>query len=95
MEEYVGYILAIASVPPDSLKPVYPVLHTDPMDERVAPHLKGYGGEGPVHIGNDAVTNRSMMPMAASFWRRRRCSLTAGCRGLATKRCFDGLNRLE
>src|SRR5215469_15555704 len=55
MEEFISYTLGIAANRDDALRPVYSVVPTDPMDERIAPHLAGYQGDGPVRIGNAAV----------------------------------------
>ncbi len=53
MENFISFILGIASE--DVLRPVYSVVPSDPMDETIAPHLKGYRNDGPVRIGNAAV----------------------------------------
>ena len=55
MEDFIFFIINIASGEPDSLRPVYSVVPTDPMEEWEAPHLKGYRGDGPVRIGNAAA----------------------------------------
>jgi GH15 family glucan-1,4-alpha-glucosidase len=55
MEDFISFILSIASAHTDSLKPVYPVVPTDPMQEWIAPALKGYGNDGPVRVGNQAA----------------------------------------
>jgi GH15 family glucan-1,4-alpha-glucosidase len=55
MEDFISFILGIAANHTEPLRPVYPVVPTDPMDERIAPHLQGYLGDGPVRIGNAAV----------------------------------------
>src|SRR5437764_5895628 len=55
MEDFISYTLSIASNPNEVLKPVYSVVPIDPMEERVAPNLKGYRGDGPVRIGNAAA----------------------------------------
>jgi GH15 family glucan-1,4-alpha-glucosidase len=55
MEDFISFILGIASAHTDSLRPVYSIVPTDPMDEQIAPRLKGYGGDGPVRIGNAAA----------------------------------------
>lgn len=55
MEEFNSYILTIASGASERLRPVYGVVWTDPMEERVAPMLKGYCGDGPVRVGNAAA----------------------------------------
>ena len=53
MEGFISFILGIASE--DRLRPVYGVVPTDALDEKIAPDLAGYRGDGPVRIGNDAV----------------------------------------
>lgn len=55
MEEFIAYTLGIAANRDDPLRPVYSVVPTDPMEERIAPHLAGYRGDGPVRIGNAAA----------------------------------------
>ncbi len=55
MEDFISFILGIASNPDETLRPVYSVVPTDPMDEKIAERLKGYRGDGPVRIGNAAV----------------------------------------
>ena len=42
MEGFISFILGIASE--DKLRPVYGVVPTDPLDERIAPNLAGYRG---------------------------------------------------
>ena len=54
MEDFISFILSIASE--ENVRPVYSVVHSDPMDEQVAEHLAGYRGDGPVRIGNGAVS---------------------------------------
>ncbi len=51
--DYVTNIIAMERGP--DLKPVYAVLPEMTLEERVAPQLAGYRGNGPVRIGNDAV----------------------------------------
>jgi GH15 family glucan-1,4-alpha-glucosidase len=53
MEGFISFILGIASE--NQLRPVYRVVPTDPMDEMVAPNLKGYRNDGPVRVGNAAA----------------------------------------
>ena len=53
MEDFISFILGIASE--DVVRPVYSIVATDRMDEKVATHLGGYRGDGPVRIGNAAV----------------------------------------
>lgn len=54
MEDFILYILNLVSEEAESIRPVYSVVQTDPMDERIAQDLKGYRGDGPVRIGNAA-----------------------------------------
>lgn len=54
MQDFIGYILGIAAEDIAELKPVYGVVPNEELGERVAPHLKGYQGQGPVRIGNQA-----------------------------------------
>jgi GH15 family glucan-1,4-alpha-glucosidase len=56
MEDFISFILGIAANHTDTLRPVYSIVPTDPMDEWIAPKLKGYGGDGPVRIGNAAAS---------------------------------------
>jgi GH15 family glucan-1,4-alpha-glucosidase len=53
MEHFISFILGIASEP--NVRPVYSVVPSDAMDERIAPHLDGYRNDGPVRVGNAAV----------------------------------------
>jgi GH15 family glucan-1,4-alpha-glucosidase len=55
MEDFISYILTIASGPSEKLRPVYSVVSSDPMDERIEPGLRGYRGDGPVRVGNEAA----------------------------------------
>jgi GH15 family glucan-1,4-alpha-glucosidase len=55
MEDFITFILGIAANNEDALRPVYSIVPTDPMDERIADNLDGYRGDGPVRIGNAAV----------------------------------------
>jgi GH15 family glucan-1,4-alpha-glucosidase len=55
MEDFISFILGIAANHREALHPVYPIVPTDPMDEHIAEHLKGYRGDGPVRVGNAAV----------------------------------------
>jgi GH15 family glucan-1,4-alpha-glucosidase len=55
MEDFISFTLGIAANPDEVLKPVYSVVPIDPMEERVAPKLKGYRGDGPVRVGNAAA----------------------------------------
>src|SRR6516162_5403036 len=53
MEDFITFILGIASE--KVVRPVYSIVPSDPMEEEIADNLKGYGGDGPVRIGNAAV----------------------------------------
>ena len=55
MEEFISFTLSIASKPDQELRPVYSVVPTTTIEERIAPDLEGYRGDGPVRIGNAAV----------------------------------------
>ena len=55
MEEFISFTLSIASKPDQELRPLYSVVPTTPIEERIAPDLEGYRGDGPVRIGNAAV----------------------------------------
>src|SRR5258708_8769608 len=55
MEDFIAFTLSIASNPTEQMRPVYGVVPIDPMDEKTAPSLKGYRGDGPVRIGNAAA----------------------------------------
>ena len=53
MEGFISFILGIAT--DDPLRPVYSVVPSEPMDEWIAPDLKGYDNDGPVRVGNAAA----------------------------------------
>jgi GH15 family glucan-1,4-alpha-glucosidase len=55
MESYINYITSIAIDAERPLKPVYGIVHDQPLDERLAPDLAGFRGMGPVRIGNQAA----------------------------------------
>jgi GH15 family glucan-1,4-alpha-glucosidase len=55
MENFISYILTIASGHSEKLRPVYSVVSSDPMEERIEAGLRGYRGDGPVRIGNEAA----------------------------------------
>jgi GH15 family glucan-1,4-alpha-glucosidase len=52
MEDFISFILGIASE--EVVRPVYSIVPADSMDEQIAGNLQGYGGDGPVRIGNAA-----------------------------------------
>jgi GH15 family glucan-1,4-alpha-glucosidase len=55
MEDFISYIVSIAANNSEALRPVYGIVPSEPLDEQVALHLKGYRGDGPVRIGNAAA----------------------------------------
>ncbi len=55
MEDFILFVLNVASGDVESIRPVYAIVPSDPMDEWIAPDLAGFGGDGPVRIGNAAV----------------------------------------
>ncbi len=55
MEDFISFILGIASEEAADLHPCYGIVPTDRLDERIAPHLEGYQGHGPVRVGNAAA----------------------------------------
>jgi len=78
MEDFISYILTIAAGRADTLRSLYGVVHTDSLEERTAPALAGYGGDGPVRIGNAAwaqdqhdVYGSIIMAAAPMFFDRR------------------------
>ena len=86
MEDFISYILSIAAGRADPLS--RSTASCTPIRSRSAPRgARRLRGDGPVRIGNAAVDRTSTTSMAASSWRRRRCSSTAGCRSRAMQRC--------
>ncbi len=55
MEDFISYILTIVLGRSEKLRPVYSVVPSDPMEERIEPGLRGYRGDGPVRVGNEAA----------------------------------------
>ncbi len=56
MEDFISFNLGIASTGDlETLRPVYGIVPSDPLDEREAPLLSGFLGNGPVRVGNAAV----------------------------------------
>jgi GH15 family glucan-1,4-alpha-glucosidase len=54
-EHFVDYALGIAADGAEDLRPVYGIVPSDRLTERIAPDLRGYQGHGPVRVGNAAV----------------------------------------
>ncbi len=55
METYLAYITNIATDDVEFLRPVYGIVHDNPMNELIAENLEGFAGLGPVRIGNQAA----------------------------------------
>jgi GH15 family glucan-1,4-alpha-glucosidase len=55
MEDYIHYITNIAVDAERPLKPVYAIVPSESLEERVAPDLAGFQGFGPVRVGNQAA----------------------------------------
>jgi GH15 family glucan-1,4-alpha-glucosidase len=55
MEDFISYILGIATDSEGAFKPVYGIVPNEPLTETVAAALKGYQGHGPVRVGNAAA----------------------------------------
>ncbi|SDR08526.1 Glucoamylase (glucan-1,4-alpha-glucosidase), GH15 family [Rhizobiales bacterium GAS191] len=58
MEAYINYITTIAVEVEDvqPLQPVHGIVPFTPLDETIAPDLKGFLGQGPVRVGNQAAS---------------------------------------
>jgi GH15 family glucan-1,4-alpha-glucosidase len=56
MEDFISYILTISTGGDAAVNPLYGIVHTDDLTERVAPALSGYRGDGPVRVGNAAYS---------------------------------------
>ena len=56
MEAYINYFTTVATERSPNIAPVHGVVPFTPLDERTAPDLKGFGGQGPVRVGNLAAT---------------------------------------
>ena len=53
MESYINYITTIATAGED-FRPVHGIVPFSPLEETIAPDLKGFLGHGPVRVGNQA-----------------------------------------
>jgi GH15 family glucan-1,4-alpha-glucosidase len=59
MEDYLGWVATVMALEPGrELKPVYGIVPSEPLPERIVPALAGYRGQGPVRIGNQAAEQR-------------------------------------
>ena len=93
MEDFISYILSVAAGRADRVKPLYGVVHTDTLEERGAPALVGYNGDGPVRIGNAAIAQNQhdvygsiIMAATPMFFDRR-------CPSRAMPHCFGRSSR--
>src|SRR5271167_2511689 len=57
MESYINYITTIASGD-EEIQPLHGIVPFAPLEERIAPDLKGFLGMGPVRVGNQAASQR-------------------------------------
>jgi GH15 family glucan-1,4-alpha-glucosidase len=55
MESYIHYIMTIATDFAKIQQPLHSIVPNSPLEERIAPDLKGFLGYGPVRIGNQAA----------------------------------------
>lgn len=55
MENYIHYITNVAVDGERPLRPVYGIVPSDPLEERIATDLAGFQGMGPVRVGNQAA----------------------------------------
>ena len=55
MESYLDYITTLAIDSKGALRPVYGIVHDQPLVESVAENLSGFLGMGPVRVGNQAA----------------------------------------
>lgn len=55
MEGYLNYVANIATGTQRFLRPVYSLVHDQPLPEWMAPDLAGFQGMGPVRVGNEAT----------------------------------------
>jgi len=55
MEDFISFIMSIASHEKAVLKPVYGIVPNADLTETFAPHLAGFMGNGPVRVGNEAA----------------------------------------
>ncbi len=59
MEDFLDWIATVLALEPGAeLRPVHGILPGESLVERIAPNLRGFGGQGPVRIGNQAAEQR-------------------------------------
>ena len=94
MEEYIHYITNIAVDAERPLRPVYGIVPTEPLEERIAPDLDGLPGlRAPCASATRPPSSCSTTPTAASSSAPRRCSSTSGCRAWAMRPCSGASSR--
>ena len=93
MEDFIAYILSVAVGRADQLRPLYGVVHTDSLEERTAPLLAGYGGDGPVRVGNAAANQNQHDVYGSIIMAATPMFLIADCRDRAMRRCFTQSSR--
>ena len=55
MESYINYFTTIAAAGATHMQPLHGIIHSTPLEEIIAPNLKGFLGHGPVRVGNGAA----------------------------------------
>ena len=55
MESYIHYIMTVGTDLSKIQQPLHSIVPNSPLDERIAPDLKGFLGYGPVRVGNQAA----------------------------------------
>ncbi len=55
MESYIHYITTVATDLSKIQQPLHSIVPNSPLEERIAPDLKGFLGYGPVRVGNQAA----------------------------------------
>ena len=55
MERFIDFLRNVMEASPDRLQPLYAISGSADVAEEVLDHLRGYGGDGPVRVGNAAA----------------------------------------